>query len=126
MQTRPIGGSTGGIGTAMLSATLQGLPSSGGSILLPLDQLLNEHSPIEIRTTSLAAGANTINFPSTAGGVIVVMPASSTVAITLKGVSGDTGIGILATGWFILTRAASQTSFVLNAASAVDVTVIFF
>ena len=43
---------------------------------------------------NLVAGFNSITIPSNAQSVTIYPPATNTVAITLKGVTGDTGISL--------------------------------
>lgn len=68
---------------------------------------------------TLVAGANTITVPT--GGstqptaVTIVPPAGNTVSLTLKGVTGDTGVSLHLTDPTILAIASSQTTFVLTA-----------
>lgn len=59
----------------------------------------------------LAAGANTITLPAGAVGCVLTPPASSTNAKIIKGVAGDTGIGILASAAILLTFVAGTVSF---------------
>lgn len=57
----------------------------------------NEDSPADIDIITLAAGANTITVPgggSTVKGVTIIPPELNEFSITLKGVTGDTGIVI--------------------------------
>ena len=69
----------------------------------------------------LVSGANTITIPSSPAptGCIVKLPSDNTAVVTLKGVSGDTGIAIGKTTWFVLTwdPTAVPASFVLNSAA---------
>lgn len=69
----------------------------------------------------LASGANTITVPSTPAptGCVVQLNSANTAVVTLKGVSGDTGIAIGKTGAFALCfdPTAVPASFVLNSAS---------
>jgi len=82
----------------------------------------NLASPGDIDYVNLASGANTITLPPTTVttvAVTIVPPAGNTVALTLKGVAGDSGVGLHLTDPSTVALAASVTSFVLNAASAV-------
>jgi hypothetical protein len=68
--------------------------------------------------TTLASGANTISVPSWAVACIIIPNAANAIALTLKGVTGDTGIVIDPTGPTLLNFAASPpASFVITAAS---------
>ena len=79
----------------------------------------NAASPGAIVVANLAMGANTITVPSGAKAVTILPPSGNTVVLTLKGISGDTGIAIHLTDPTSLGLGTSVTSFVINAASAV-------
>ena len=84
--------------------------------------LSNALSPAETQILSLSAGANTITAPAVTGiaataAVLIIPPAGNIVTITLKGVTGDTGVplnpnypSLIAvpnpTGTFVLTAGA--------------------
>jgi hypothetical protein len=77
----------------------------------------------------LASGVNTIAVPTFAVGCIVQPPPTNAVALTFKGVSGDTGMTISPTLPFIFCFPTSTpASFVIVAASLTtgDTTVTFF
>lgn len=63
---------------------------------------------------SLNSGANTITVPTGATVVLIVPPTENTNSLTLKGVSGDTGVALSKTLPTALTL-ASVSSFVLSA-----------
>lgn len=69
----------------------------------------------------LQSGANTITTPTAiaTSGCIIQLPATNTAVVTLKGVSGDTGIAIGKTTTLVLNwdSTAAPASFVLNSAS---------
>jgi len=82
---------------------------------------------VEIKT--LASGANTITIPT--GGTVptavtIVPPTGNTNSITLKGVSGDTGITIHLTDPTTIALASSVTSFVLTAGAEIEGTRLFW
>lgn len=84
----------------------------------------NTNAPGDIDVVRLAAGDNAITVPT--GGtqpkaVTIVKPTGNTVAIKLKGINGDTGVTLHPTDPDSISLDAAQTSFVLNAASQVDV-----
>jgi hypothetical protein len=62
----------------------------------------------------LAAGNNVVTLPAGAKGVVISPPITSTNAKTIKGVAGDTGIGILAGSPIMLTFVAGTTVFSIN------------
>ena len=73
---------------------------------------------------TLSSGANTITPPSVSGltiiGVTIIPPAGNTTLITLKGVTGDTGIPIHKTDPTSLGLNTTLTTFVLTAAAQVN------
>jgi hypothetical protein len=82
----------------------------------------NTSSPGGVVLTTLASGNNTINLPSTSTtGVTIVNSTGNTVQLTLKGIAGDTGIPIHRTDPTSLGLPNSTGTFVINAASSMDV-----
>lgn len=79
----------------------------------------NLTSPGSIQVANLISGANTITVPSGATAVTLVPPAANAVAMTLKGLTGDTGVGIHLTDPTSLGLSSGVTSFVVTAASAI-------
>lgn len=84
----------------------------------------NTNSPASVTLHALSSGANTITVPT--GGTVptacvIVPPSGSTVALTLKGISGDTGILIHKTDPTTIALDSSVTTFVINAASSVNI-----
>lgn len=78
----------------------------------------NTVSPGQNDLVTLALGANTITVPTggaTAKAVTIVPPAANAVQLTLKGVTGDTGILLHLTDPSSVALAPTQTTFVLNA-----------
>jgi len=75
----------------------------------------------QIQELVLQSGANTITVPSTPAptGVVIQLPSANTAVTTLKGVTGDTGIALGKTGFFMLCfdPTAVPASFVLTSAS---------
>lgn len=97
--------------------TAFGFPEVAGAVLdLTLE---NDTSPAYVQQTSLSSGNNTVSKPASAGGVVIIPPENNTAVLTLKGVNGDTGVALHATGPTMLTLKASVTTFVLNASAAV-------
>lgn len=87
-------------------------------------QLFNPQSPCDVQAISLVMGANTINASNcpaiaTAAGVFILPPPGNGTTLTLKGVTGDTGIPIAFTGApsFISFANPGPTSFVITASS---------
>lgn len=82
------------------------------------DAVVNSAGSGQNQLVNLSSGANTITVPSGAVAVTIIPPAANAVAMTLKGVAGDTGIALslLAPSSISLL---SVSSFVINAASAI-------
>src|SRR3990167_8626299 len=75
-----------------VEASVQGLPGGSGGVSLDFTVEDAQHKR-ELKT--LASGANTITVPDTDCSVcIFVPPTTNTQTITLKGVTGDTGIAL--------------------------------
>jgi hypothetical protein len=90
----------------------------------------NPASPAAIAAPiTLASGANTITVPTggtTVTAVTIVKPAGNTVSITLKGVTGDTGIALHKTDPDSISLDPSASTFVLTAgAQIIGVTLIW-
>ena len=81
---RSVGSGSSGSGTSMLSIYLDqyGVLSANNSMTLPAIQ--NSNSRFNNTVQSLTTGDNVITIPSTAGGVVIVMPASNTNIISLN------------------------------------------
>ncbi len=115
----PIGTSSGGVGTSRVF--LQATASFGfdDSDLINY-ALTNGYSSAAVQAINLVTGANTIsasNVPAlaNAGGIFLCPPAGNATAITLKGVTGDTGIVLSKVApTFISFDLAPPSSFVLT------------
>lgn len=59
-----------------------------------LDAAANAASPGQMQIIALSSGANTITPPTGTQGVVIKPPSGNTVTLTLKGVTGDTGVGL--------------------------------
>ena len=84
----------------------------------------NTASPGGIVPQALASGNNTITPPAGATACTIQKPFGNTVALTLKGVNGDTGIALHLTDPDTISLAGA-ISFVINAASGVTVHLIW-
>ena len=75
----------------------------------------------QVQQVVLQSGANTITLPTTPAptGCVIVLNPANTAVVTLKGVSGDTGIAIgkISTQKIEWDATALPTSFVLSSAS---------
>jgi hypothetical protein len=83
----------------------------------------NNASPAQIQVVTLALGDNTITAP-TAGTTFrsctIVKPTANAIAIRLKGVGADTGVRLHNTDPDSVSLDPTQTTFVLNAAAAIQ------
>lgn len=91
-----------------------------GNEVVPAAQ--NAASPGSVTLHTLASGANTITLPT--GGATVVSgtilpPAGNTQTLILKGVTGDTGVGLHLTDPTTIAFASSVTTFCLTAGGTV-------
>lgn len=77
----------------------------------------NASSPAQQELKTLALGSNTITVPSGAVACTLIPPAGNTNSITVKGVSGDTGIRVHNTDPSSFALHSSVTSFVLTTAT---------
>lgn len=84
----------------------------------------NAASPGSIVVQALSSGANTITVPTSTGVTVVsctiIPPTGNTTSITLKGVTGDTGIRIHNTDPTTVAIDSSVTSFCLTAGAALQ------
>lgn len=91
---------------------------------ISLAPVSNTQAPGDIDILSLSTGANTITLPtggSTPKGAVIIPPSGNAVALTLKGVGGDTGIALNKTEPAIVTfDSPPPASFVINAAAVVN------
>lgn len=79
----------------------------------------NSASPAQIETVTLAAGANTITPPTSATACTIVPPSGNTSTITLKGVTGDTGVVLHKTDPTSIGINSASDTFVLTAAAEI-------
>lgn len=82
----------------------------------------NSAAPNSIEIKTLASGANTITVPTggaTVTACTIVPPAGNTANLTLKGVTGDTGIQLHDTDPSVISLDSATTEFCLTAASTI-------
>lgn len=72
----------------------------------------------QIQLINLSSGANTITVPSGAVAVTIIPPTANAVTMTLKGVSGDTGIALALTAPCSLSL-SSVSTFVITAGGTI-------
>ena len=84
----------------------------------------NTSSPGSVTVQDLASGFNTITVPVATGvtvvSVTIVPPAANSTSITLKGVTGDTGIRIHNTDPTTIAIHSTVTSIGLTAGAAIS------
>lgn len=106
-------------GTISLTGQLISFPF-GGVTIGPLT-LTSSAANGQIQELVLQSGANTITVPTAPApkGMLIVLPSDNSATVTLKGVSGDTGLVLSDTGWcFIPFKSGSvPASFVLNSSA---------
>lgn len=76
-------------------------------------------------TQSFPIGFTTVNPPATATAALIIPPLANTNALTLKGVTGDTGIPISKTQPMVVTLVAGSTFGILVATGATTLTIVF-
>ena len=89
---------------------------------LSFDATENQSSPGVSELKTLAPGANTISLPtggSTVVSATIVPPTGNTQTITLKGVTGDTGVALHKTDPTVIALDAGVTNFVLTAGGTI-------
>lgn len=92
--------------TVAFNATITGLPTGTKSVTIPSVV----PTPIDGSTVvALVSGANTITPPVGATVACIVPPVANATTITLKGVTGDTGVPLSPTNpsWVSLASAAA-------------------
>lgn len=88
----------------------------------PIAAASNAASPGSIEIKTLASGANTITVPTggaTVTAVTIVPPTGNTTNITLKGVTGDTGIQLHDTDPSSISIDPATTSFCVTCAAQI-------
>ncbi len=104
-----------GTGTLTLSGTLVGLPSGQRTITVSIPLLAAIDVSMSI---SLTSGDNTIAIPANTTGVIIEPPPGNTVLLKMKGAAGDLGVNLHKTQMSNPNFDVSQSTIILNAASA--------
>jgi hypothetical protein len=90
---------------------------------------LNAASPGSVTIQNLASGLNTITVPVGSATVVaatIVPPVGNVTSITLKGVTGDTGILLHLTDPTTIALAAAQATFVLTTGGIINGVRIFW
>lgn len=105
-------------GTVTVGGFLNGLPI-GQLNVGPFSLTANNGNNLQATSVTLASGANTITVPSWAVGMLIIPNTNNTTGLTLKGVTGDTGIALSPanpTGP-VMFSASPPANFVLTAAA---------
>lgn len=109
--------------TATASVSIAGAVQGtalGNRVIGPVSISSSNASPI-VQTIVLQSGANTITPPTSPApsGCIIQLPSDNTAAVTLKGVTGDTGVLIGKTSTVVLNWESSSipSSFCLSSAA---------
>lgn len=76
-------------------------------------------------TQSFPVGFTTVTPPAAATAALIIPPSANTNAITLKGVTGDTGIPISKTQPMVVTLVAGSTFGLTVATGATLITIVF-
>ena len=85
----------------------------------------NASSPGEIEPKALANGFNEIDVPTGAKAVTIIPPSGNTVTLTLKGVTGDTGIGLHLTDPTSIGLATGVTTIGITTSDTVTVRLVW-
>lgn len=89
-----------------------------------LSAATNAASPGSVTVQTLSSGVNTITVPATTGvtvtAVTIVPPTGNSTSITLKGVTGDTGVRIHNTDPTTIAIDSSVTTFCLTAGADIS------
>jgi hypothetical protein len=92
------------------------------SLVGPLDKILRSGPPAA-SSVSLSSGFNTLTRPTGADGVVIFPDPSNTQTLTLKGVTGDTGLALSTKAPSIITCAANVG---ITAGGATTVAAVWF
>lgn len=105
-------------GQVTLGGTLNGLPF--GTIQFPpITLAANSAGNLVVNATTLANGFNSFTVPTWAVGIIIIPNTSNAVPMTLKGITGDTGIPLSLTGPSLFSLpAVPLTTFGLTSSGA--------
>jgi hypothetical protein len=116
-------------GTVTIGGILEQLTMGTPVTVGPFTITPNAAGNFAVTSAQLANGANTIAVPSWAAGCIILPNPANAVGMTLKGVTGDTGIPLDVTSPSLLNfPLAPPASFVLTSAlvGATQTEILFF
>ena len=88
--------------------------------LVPTPSLLIQNGVWGALSPIVANGDNTFDVPAGASTILIVFPSTNTNVKTLKGVGGDTGIGLFPSGTNFLNVpvGSGSTDFIINSTGA--------
>jgi hypothetical protein len=121
----PVAG-TGTAGTSSARVTISGVFNGiapGGT--LRDDTLSNSGSPLKVEEVALAAGWNAFTVPGGAKLLRIVPPSDNEETLTLKGVTGDTGVELDETLGGLLSLKTGTTAVGITAGDTVTVQLIW-
>lgn len=107
--------------TSTISVTVLG----DGTSLTDSDTVVDATSAVAPTSASLSAGANTISVPSGVNGVKIKPLPSNVVTLTLKGVTGDTGVPISPSQPSYLALPTGASTFVITAGGSATVLLVW-
>lgn len=91
---------------------------------LPIDQLLSNYSPSFDGYVNFASGWQTLvslipSLDTNARVIIIILPRANATAVTLKGVTGDTGIPMNANGWAVIPITSAAATWGVTAGAGI-------
>ena len=89
---------------------------------IPINAAANASSPVKEDFVNLASGVNTLSVPGagTTVRLTIIPPIGNAVLMTLKGVSGDTGIPLHKTDPTSIALDSTFSSLVINAGGVIN------
>lgn len=113
---------------ATASVTITGSVAGGpsGSKTMSIPVISSATSTDALGVVALSSGFNSVTVPSNTTGVVIVPPAGNTQTITLKGVTGDTGIPLHVTNATLLTLPSSSTTLGVTVGGAITCELFWF
>lgn len=126
--TVSIGTGSAGNGTATLTLSIDINSTNLGVPRYTPPVISNANSPCHMQYVNLSSGDNTIAIPTTAGAVYIVPPTSNAQTLTVRTVSGDTGIPVNAAAPIgpIAFRSSPPSNLYINAGGTVNGVQVFF
>lgn len=109
--------------TVNITISVTGLPA--GTETIAPTAITSATAVGQIQTVNLTASTffafSVPSIPNAPTGVLIIPPSGNTVTLTLKGVTGDTGIALSLTGWSYISLAGGGGALgILPGAGAVN------